>query len=91
MVKHWVYYPRNFGNEYKVIRTENTDEEKKLHDWYDNLSSDTANHSLNRVTLKALSHMCATERHARKYDASFSGYCCPWEPQSVNEFLYSRF
>lgn len=33
MVKHWVYYPRNFGNEYDVIRTENAGEEKELFEW----------------------------------------------------------
>lgn len=91
MVKHWVYYPRNFGNEYDVIRTENASEEKELFDWYNNLNSDPVNRSLDRVSLKALSHMCATERHERKYNQAFSGYCSPWEVQSVGEFLCPRF
>ena len=91
MVKHWAYYPRNFGNEYNVIRTENASEEKELFDWYNNLGSDPANRSLDRVSLKALSHMCATECHERKYNQAFSGYCSPWDVQSIGEFLYPRF
>lgn len=91
MVKHWVYYPRNFGNEYDVIRTENASEEKELFDWYNNLSSDPANRSLDRVSLKELSRMCAMERYKRKYNQAFSGYCSPWKVQSVGEFLCPRF
>lgn len=91
MVKHWVYYPRNFGNEYDVIRTENASEERDLFDWYNNLNSDSANHSLDRVSLKALSRMCAAERYERKHNQAFSGYCSPWEVQSVGEFLCPRF
>lgn len=91
MVKHWVYYPRNFGNEYDVIRTENASEEKELFDWYNNLSSDSTNRSLDRVSLKELSRMCATERHERKYNQAFSGYCSPWEVQSIGEFLCPKF
>lgn len=84
--KYYNYYPRNFGNEYTTIRVRTADEEKQLMDWYDNLRN-PENHRLERVTVKQLRAMASNERHARRYDQAFSGYCTPWDPVSVAEFL----
>ncbi|MDD2647347.1 MAG: hypothetical protein PHI27_06390 [Eubacteriales bacterium] len=81
------YYPRNFSNEYTVIRVETPAELERLNRWYDNLRSDPANRSLCRVSVADLRSMKASEKHARKFDQAFSGYCDPWEPVSVSEFL----
>ena len=85
--KYYAFYPQNFANQYTVIRVTSPVEEKRLLAWYDNLTSDPANRALDRVTVKELRAMASTERHARKYDQAFSGYCSPWDSVSVREFL----
>ena len=80
MVKYWVYYPRNFGNGYSVIRTESVIEENDLFNWYNNLKSDSSGRSLDRVTLRALNHICAADMCATD-----------WEVQSAGEFLCLMF
>ena len=89
--KYYAFYPRRFGNEYTIIRVSSPEEEKRLTDWFDNLRSDPANRSLERVTVKQLRGMASNERHARQYDQAFSGYCSPWEPKTVDEFLTPEF
>ena len=85
--KYYAFYPRRFGNEYTVIRVDSPADEKRLMDWCDNLTSDPANRALDHVTVKELRSMASAERHARKYDQAFSGYCAPWQSASVSEFL----
>jgi hypothetical protein len=85
--KFYAYYPRRFSNEYTVIRVDSPADEKRLLDWYDGLHSDPANRALDRVTVKQLRAMASTERHARKYNQAFSGYCAPWAAETVDEFL----
>lgn len=89
--KYYAFYPRRFGNEYTVIRISSPEEEKRLMDWYDNLRSDPANRSIERVTVKQLRTMSSNERQVRKHNPAFSGYCSPWAPKTVDEFLTPEF
>lgn len=84
---YYAYHPRNFGNEYTIIRVETPAEQEKLDAWYNKLQADPASYSFYRVTVEELQRMKAAERSARKHDKDFSGYCNPWEPVSVAGFL----
>lgn len=86
MSKYYIYQPRNFGNEYTAIVVKDNAEEARLNDWYNNLNSHEGK-NLYRVTVKELREMVSTEKHARKYDQAFSGYCNPEDPMTVDEFL----
>ena len=86
MSKYYIYQPRNFGNEYTTIVVKDATEESRLNDWYDNLNNHEGKR-LYRVTVKELREMVSTEKHARKYDQAFSGYCNPDDPMTVDEFL----
>lgn len=85
MSKYYIYYPRDFSNEYSLIRVEGAEEEAKLMDWYEHHS--TEENDLHRISVRAMREKIANERYARKHDQAFSGYG-DVEPQTVNEFLF---
>lgn len=85
MKRYYNFYPRNFGNEYTTIYAETTAEAQRLEQWYDEHGREGS--SLDRVTVQQLRKMASVERHARKTDPAFAGYCAPWEPISVAAFL----
>ena len=81
---HYYWYsPRGFVNEYDVIATRTAAEEAQLLGW-----GVPEGARLERVTVRELHNMAAEERQARKYDQAFSGYCAPWAPLTVDEFLH---
>ena len=84
--KYYAFYPRNFGNEYTVVKVTTEEEQKDLDDWYESLLGDN-NKSLDRISLLQLRKLKSTELHARKYDQAFSGYCNPDAPITVHELI----
>lgn len=84
MAKNYIYYPRNFSNEYALIRIEDASEEARLLAWYE--EHGTEQNDLHRITVRNMRQKVSAERWARKYDQAFSGFG-DVEPQSVDEFL----
>lgn len=86
--KYFLYYPRNFANEYTTIYTESKEQTSELMEWYKKNASQNSN--LESVTTKQLRTFSAIERFRRKTDPAFSGFCCPWNPVSVEDFLHPK-
>lgn len=85
MSKYYIYYPRDFANEYSLIRVDGAAEETRLMGWYD--CHNTGENDLHRISVQAMRGKIADERYARKHDQAFSGYG-DTEPETVSDFLY---
>ena len=83
--KYYYYSPRGFSNEYEVIYVCNSVEEEKLKEWF--RECDNENNRFFRITTKELADLRHEERERRKNNENFSGYCNPFEPISLDEFL----
>ena len=84
--RHYVFYPRNFWNEYSVIRVDSDEEEQELISWKCGFLGDN-NYTFEPITMRKLRKLKSDELHARKYDRAFSGYCNPDNPMTVREFI----
>lgn len=70
--KYYAYFPRNFGNEYRLYSVEDEQDEMAIDYLYDHLDE---NSDLFRVSVKTLRKWTSEEKFNRKFDPAFSGYC----------------
>jgi hypothetical protein len=85
MSKYYIYYPRDFANEYSLIRVDDAAQESRLLGWYERHS--TEENDLHRISVQAMRGKISNERYARKHDQAFSGYG-DTKPETVDEFLF---
>lgn len=82
--QYYAYYPRNFRNQYRIIRVTTPDELEQLNAWFDGLSTASDIPSLERVTMDEIRAMQTAERERRINSPAFGGYCNPFQPISVS-------
>lgn len=82
-MKYYAYYPRDFANEYDLISCDGREDEQELRAWYDAHSGEES--SLDRVTVRQMRSMIASEKFQRKHDESFA-YFAPVAPVRWSEY-----
>ena len=77
--------PRNFANEYKIIKITTAEDLEKLENY--RLHDAPSGVMVERVTTKEISYLKSAERYRQKYDKSMAGYCDPWTFYSITEVI----
>lgn len=85
MKHYYIYYPRNFSNEYDLCWVYAGSKEEKI----------VIANGYERISLRAAIQKCRNERYARKHDQSFSGFgaaiILPYGEENPYSIYYGKY